>query len=122
ADYLKAAREAGCSDLHLCVDRPPFVRRHGLIHYLDEPDLTPQRAERLNLSSLSPGQRALLQEHLQLDFSLEVPGVGRHRCNVFKSRVGWEGAYRLISSVVPTLDELGMPPVLRTLTEYHQGL
>lgn len=121
-DYLVAARQAGCSDLHLCVNRPPFVRRFGEIHYLDEPDLTPQRAERLNFSALSPGLRAQIAEHLQTDFSFDIPGVGRHRCNVFKSRVGWEGSYRLIPETVPTLEQLGMPPVLKTLTEYHQGL
>jgi len=121
-DYLRIAREAGCSDLHLVVGRPPFVRFKGLLHFFDEEPLTSERSEKLNFAQLTDAQRAVLNEHQQLDFALELEGLGRHRCNIFKQRLGWEGVYRIIPGSVPSLTDLNMPPVLARLTEYNQGL
>lgn len=120
--YLRLARHWGCSDLHLSVGRPPFVRLHGQIRYMEVPPLTAEQGEQFNFSVLSPDQRAILDEHLQIDFALEIPGVGRHRCNIFRQRLGWDGAYRIIRQQVPTLEELGLPAHLRKFTEFQQGL
>lgn len=120
--YLGFARASGCSDLHLCVGVPPFVRLHGRIHYLDDRPLTSDRSEALNFSCLTGDQKTELLHRRQLDFALEIPNLGRHRCNIYRQRLGWEGAYRVVPSQVPTLDELGMPPILKKLTEYHHGM
>ncbi|MGI8906696.1 MAG: PilT/PilU family type 4a pilus ATPase [Candidatus Sumerlaeaceae bacterium] len=121
-DYLVMGREAGCSDLHLVVGRAPFLRYQGNLIFLEEQPLTEERSEALNFSMLSDTQKETLRQEQQLDFALDVPGVGRHRCNVFKQRIGWEGVYRIVPREVPTLEGLAMPPVLQKLTEYHQGL
>jgi len=120
--FLRLARHWGCSDLHLTVGRPPFVRLHGQIRYMEMDILTPERAEELNFSGLNDDQRATAADNQQLDFALEIEGVGRHRCNIFKQRLGWDGSYRIIRSSVPTLEELGLPASLRVFTEYNQGL
>lgn len=122
AGFLKLARHWGCSDLHLSVGRPPFVRMHGHIRYMEMDPLTPEKAEELNFSGLSESQKAQAHEFQQLDFPLEVEGVGRHRCNLFKQRLGWDGSYRVIRNSVPTFEELGLPQTLRVFTEYNQGL
>ena len=121
-EYLQMARQWSCSDFHITVGRPPFVRRNGEIHYLDEKPLTEERSEELNFSALSPPQQEVVRENLQIDFALEIPKLGRHRCNVYKQRMGWEGAYRVVPTVAPTVDQLGFPPIMKSLTEYHQGL
>lgn len=89
---------------------------------MDAPTLTAEQSEKLNFSALSDEQRAIAREKLQIDFAWEVPSIGRHRCNVFRQRLGWEGAYRIIRSEVPTMEDLNLPPILRTLTTYYQGL
>ncbi len=124
-DFLRLGRHWGCSDLHLSVGRPPFMRRGGQIIYLDSlgvPPLTPELSEELNFSALSDRQREWLLDAQSLDFALELPGGGRYRCNIFRQRLGWDGSYRIVRDRVPTMDELGLPPVAKTLTEYHQGM
>lgn len=122
AGYLRYARETQCSDLHFCIGTPPFVRWHGHVYYLDDEPLTPDRSEQINMSLLDQEQLDQLRSSLQLDFSLEFPELGRYRCNVYHQRLGWEGAYHIVPSVLPTIEELGLPPVVKKLTEYHHGL
>jgi twitching motility protein PilT len=121
-DYLGFARRTGCSDLHLCIGRPPFVRLHGEIQYLKDEVLTAESSEELNFAFLTPEQKLELEEELQVDFPLEVPEIGRMRCNVYKQALGWEGAYRLVPPMVRSIEELGLPPVTKMLTEFQQGL
>lgn len=123
-DFLRLARHWGCSDLHLTVGRVPFVRLGGQIRYLEgyAEELTPERAEELNFSALSDRQAELARLDQSIDFSLELPGAQRYRCNMFKQRLGWDGSYRIVRDSIPTIEELNLPPVARTLTEYHQGM
>lgn len=120
--FLRLARHWGCSDLHLSVGRPPFVRLHGQIRYMESEPLTPERSEELNFLGLTEPQRLLAVHNQQLDFALEIEGVGRHRCNVFKQRLGWDGVYRIVKADIPTVEQLGLPHSVRVFTEYHQGL
>lgn len=119
---LKLARHWGCSDLHISVGRPPFVRLNGELRYMEMDPLTPDRAMDLNFSVLTEEQRLQAQEAQQLDFAIEVANQGRYRCSVFKQRLGWDGAYRIVASRIPTVEELGLPESLKILTEYNQGL
>lgn len=121
-DLLKLARHWGASDLHISVGRPPFIRYRGEIRYLDMEPVDELKAEKLNFQLMSEEQRQVALKKLNLDFALELPGLGRHRCNVFHQRLGWDGVYRIVGQKNPTFDELGLPPVCKTLTEYHQGM
>jgi twitching motility protein PilT len=121
-DMLRLARHWGASDLHVTVGRPPFVRINGQIRYMEMDSIDEEKAEILNFSLMTPEQREEIVQSLNLDFAVEIPGVGRHRCNVFRQRLGWDGVYRIVASRIPTIEELGLPPICRTLTEYHQGL
>jgi len=122
ADYLVMARQAGCSDLHLIPGRKPLLRKDGELIFLDTPSLSPERARDLNFSLLTNEQKKEADEHLQLEYAMEIGGSGRHRCNVFQQRVGWEGSYRIVPNYVPSLTDIDAPPVLQKLTEFHQGL
>lgn len=122
ADYLSFSRAAGCSDLHISVDRSPFVRWQGQLYFLDSPPLTASQTESLLFSALSNEQATTAKENHQLDFAFELAGIGRHRANIYKQRIGWDGAFRIVSSQVPSLEDLEVPKVLSKLTQYHQGL
>lgn len=121
-EYLQLARHWGASDLHLCVGKPPFVRMFGDMRYMKTDVLTPEVAQNLNFQLLTKSQRKRLQEDLNLDFSMEIEGLGRHRCNIFHQRLGWNGVYRIVPNEVPTIDSIGLPDVAKQLTDYHQGL
>lgn len=119
---LRLARHWGCSDLHLSVGRPPFVRLNGDIRYMETDVLAASRAEELNFSALTDAQRHRSHEQHGLDFALEVTGVGRHRCSIFEQRLGWDGAYRIVPTEIPTLESLGLPPHFESFTHYENGL
>lgn len=121
-DLLKLARHWGASDLHLSVGRPPFIRYRGEIRYLDMEPVDELKAEKLNFQLMNEDQRAAALKNLNIDFALDLPGLGRHRCNVFHQRLGWDGVYRIINQKNPTFEDLGLPPVCKTMTEYHQGM
>jgi twitching motility protein PilT len=119
---LRLARHWGSSDLHLNVGRPPFVRLHGQIRYMEMEDLTEEKSGELNFSALSETQQAVALHNRQLEFALEIPNVGRHRCSVFKDHRGWCGSYHIISLHPSSLSELKLPETLASCTTNQQGL
>lgn len=121
-DFLRLARHWGASDLHVAAGRPPFVRMNGTIRYMEMEPLTTEESELLNFSLLTSAQSAQLLQDSNLDFGLDLGRAGRYRCNIFKHRLGWDGVYRVISQKIPSLQELGLPPAVKSLTEYYQGL
>jgi twitching motility protein PilT len=123
-DYLRYAEQLDCSDLHLGVTAAPLGRRYGHLQPLWEgaPHLTPEDTWHLVTGFLSAEQLATLQQHLALEFSYSVEGLGRFRTSVVKQRKGFDIIFRLIKTQVKTMDELGLPQALKVLTQYHNGL
>ena len=123
--YLEAAVQMGASDLHLGPDAPALVRIHGQLNPLEGPGarfLSKPETEQLARSFLTPKQTARVEEHGSIDFCYDAPGLCRFRTSVVRQRRGWESVFRVISTRIRTMDELGLPPVLKTLTRYHNGL
>ena len=122
ADLLRFAREQGCTDLHISPGRPPFVRHTGDIHYLSDVSVTKLKADDMNLGAVPSEIRHRLPAMGQLEFALEIPRLGRHRCSVFRQRLGWDGVYRIVPVAIPALEQTGLPPVLRDLVDHRHGL
>ena len=122
AEYLRKARELGCSDFHFQVDSAPLVRLHGQLIRLKHPTLSADDTEKAVRELLDDEQWRELEEHLDLDFCLETEDHGRYRANCFQQRKGKEAIFRLIPDTVPTLEELNMPDVLKEFTQYNQGI
>ena len=123
--YLEAAVQMGASDLHLGPDAPALVRIHGQLVPLEGPGarmLNKTETEQLARSFLTPKQVALVEGHGSVDYCYDAAGISRFRTSVVRQRRGWESVFRVISSRIRTMDELGLPPVLKTLTRYHNGL
>ncbi|MCX6936195.1 MAG: type IV pilus twitching motility protein PilT [Verrucomicrobia bacterium] len=123
--YLERAVEMGASDLHLGPDSPALVRIHGQLFPIDGAGariLDKEETEQLARSFLLFKQSTRVEEHGSFEFCYEVPELARFRTSVVRQRRGWESVFRVISSKIRTMDELGLPPVLKTLTRYHNGL
>ena len=123
--YLERAVEMGASDLHLGPDAPALVRIHGQLSPLEGPGarhLSKEETEQLGRSFLMPKQVARVEEHGSFDFCYEAEGLARFRTSVVRQRRGWESVFRVISNKIRSMDELALPPVLKTLTRYHNGL
>ncbi len=71
---------------------------------------------------LQPGQRKIVEDNHQIDFSYEIKGVARFRGSVVNQRSGLAAAFRVIPAKIPPLDTLGLPEVARKVLDSHQGL
>jgi twitching motility protein PilT len=114
--------EEGASDCHLSSGEPPLLRVHGDLKKLDHPPLTKEDVHALVYDIMSDTQRKTFEETHECDFSFEMPSVARFRVNVFMQRKGEGAVFRTIPTKILTLEELGMPPVLRQLCDKEKGL
>lgn len=111
------------SDLHLQVGLPPMLRIDGaLTPVANTPVLTPELAERLIFSILDNEQRQILTKDKEFDFSFSFGDLGRFRVNAFHAMGNLAAALRLIPNQMPTLEELGLPPVVANFANYPRGL
>jgi twitching motility protein PilT len=110
------------SDLHLCIRMPPILRIDGQLRALNSPALTAEELTAMILGVLSDTQKAKFDSTWELDFSLEVRGVGRFRVNVHRQRGAIEAAFRVISEEVRSLKQLGMPSIVEDLCRLESGL
>lgn len=120
---LQATVQAGASDLHLSVGRPPTARRDGvLVPFEGVSLLTPEETERCVRSLLSLELQHELEHHSQVDFSFGLEGIGRFRANAFKQRNTYALALRVIPFRVRSLEELGAPWAASELLNRPYGL
>ncbi len=115
-----AARNA--SDLYLTVDSPPVLRIEGTTERLGTEVLKPTQVEALANSVMSERQRAQFDDKLEQNLAIASENLGRFRVNVFRQRGAIAVVVRQIKTRIPTLDELGLPPALKTLALTRRGL
>lgn len=118
---LTETMEKNASDIHLTVGSPPIFRINGELRIEGDEPIDAATMERFahRLIGDSWGQ---FQELGELDFAYEVEGVGRFRINTFKQKGNISVAARSITSEIPTIEQLEMPPILNELALKPQGL
>jgi len=117
------AAEKGASDVHIVAFSPPLFRIKGAMQPLaDMEPLTPDDIDQALEKITSEEQRAAFERDLELDFGYTVPEVGRIRGNAAKQRGTTSLVIRLLPSVVPSLEQLGMPEVCKELILRPRGL
>ncbi len=121
-DLLSRAVAAGASDLHLCADVPPMARINGFLNPLADHATPADTCRELVLGILTDTQRARLEEEWELDFALQVDGLGRFRANAHYSRGALEAAFRYIPDKIPELGELGHREIVFHLCNLQRGL
>ena len=120
---LALTLQRNASDLHLLVGYYPTLRIFGdLISIQQTEILTEESMEKLLLPSLSPTQRSILNEHWELDFGMDFENKARFRVNLYRQRGSLSAAFRLIPQKILSLDDLGLPPIIKSITELKQGL
>ena len=122
-EYLELGKRADASDIHLSVSSQPTCRRYGALIPMWEnaPLLTAEETEKLAREFLDENQLARLNEHGDVDFAY-TNSTGRYRTSIVRQRLGIDLSFRIISNSLRSLDDLGMPPQLKLLTQYHNGL
>ena len=121
-DYLAQTVTKGGSDLHLTVGAPPAARVHGSLQALEEMSFDAGQVRELILGTMNETQRSKLEDDWELDYAIEVSGVGRFRGNVHFCRQNIEAVYRYIPAEIPELSTLGHYPILEEICHLQRGL
>lgn len=99
-----------------------MLRVHGELKKLDGAPLSPEDVHALIFDIMNDSQRKTFQETLECDFSFALGDTARFRVNVFMQRKGEAAVFRTIPTKILSLEELGMPPILKQLCEKEKGL
>ena len=120
-DLMEHLVEMGGSDMHIQATAPVYFRISGKLTPIGD-ELTPQECQKLIFSMLNNTQRKELEQNWELDCSYGVRGLARFRVNVYKERGCYAACLRALSSKIPNFDQLGLPKVVREITERPRGL
>lgn len=121
-EILKETVDRQASDLHLAVGLPPVLRIDGRLQPMDRPPLTPSVAREMIYSILTQDQRQKLETDWEVDLSYSLYGQARFRVNAYFQRGTLGAAFRLVPTIIKTVDELGLPKVLHTFSQKPRGL
>jgi len=122
-DLLKIGVASGASDLHLKVGSYPMMRVNGsLIVASEEGRLDRTDTEAMATALFTPEHLEKFRKVQEVDLAYSVPGLGRFRVNVFQQRGTVGLALRVIPTRIRTIDELGLPPVLKRIASEERGL
>ena len=120
--YLKLAVEKNASDIFFTSNAPAMLKVEGELLAIGKQQLTGDFIRDLAYSILTPEQQAYLKQNLEIDLATQAQGLGRFRVNVFHQRGAIGMVLRYVKASVPTLEELGVPEVLKDLIMHKRGM
>jgi twitching motility protein PilU len=120
--FLKLMVEKNASDLFFSVGAPPNIKIHGVTSALGKEPVKPNQMAEMVLSVTSDAQKIEFEEQMELNMAYSVTGVGRFRINIFRQRSELAMVVRYIQGEIPSLDALGLPPIIQSLMLESQGL
>ncbi|MFO7909102.1 type IV pilus twitching motility protein PilT [Vreelandella aquamarina] len=121
-ELLAFSAKQNASDLHLSSGLPPMIRVDGDIRRLNVPAMENKEVRALIYDIMGDRQRRDYEEHLEVDFSFEVPGIARFRVNAFNHARGAGAVFRTIPSDVLSMETLGLGEVFERLAMLPRGL
>lgn len=119
---MGCAKEAGASDVHITVGISPKMRVNGTLKVMPFPMLLPPDTKRICDSMMTDKQKQCFEEKGEWDFSFSIPSMGRYRVNAFRQRGSVAMVLRLVGTVVPTPESLGLPQSVIDLYSQKRGL
>jgi len=121
-DLLRLLLSRNGSDLFLTADFPPAIKVDGKITKVSPQPLNGQHTQALARAIMSDKQSAEFERSMECNFAISPGGIGRFRVNAFvqMGKVGL--VMRTIPAKIPTIDELGLPQVLKTLALAKRGI
>ncbi|HCF05183.1 MAG: twitching motility protein [Desulfomicrobiaceae bacterium] len=120
--FFKMMHDLGASDLHLSSGSQPIIRLHGDMQRVKYKILEHDELKKLLYEITPENKIKQFEETGDVDFSYEVPHVARYRANFFMQKRGIGAVFREIPQKILTVDELGLPPILKNLAMLPKGL
>jgi twitching motility protein PilT len=121
-DFLRYLVDQRGSDLHVKAGGPAYVRVNGHLSKTDFPSLSAADCERAAMDLMDDDQARKFKESGEVDFAYSEQGLGRFRVNVFRQRGSVGMACRRVLPGSPAFDTLGLPPVIKSLSEEQRGM
>ncbi|MCD9489041.1 type IV pilus twitching motility protein PilT [Photobacterium iliopiscarium] len=121
-ELLDFSVKHNASDLHLSAGVPPIIRVDGDVRKLSLPALSHTEVHQLIFDIMNDAQRREYEEKLEVDFSFELPDIGRFRVNAFHQSRGASAVLRTIPVNIPTLASLNVPEVFYDIAQLNRGL
>lgn len=112
----------GASDLHLSAGLPPMIRVDGDIRRINLPALPQPEVHRLIYEIMNDKQRQQFEQHLETDFSFDLPNVSRFRVNAFQQNRGSGAVFRTVPAKVLSMQQLGLAPIFTEICHYPRGI
>lgn len=119
---LAFTMQNNASDLHLSAGSPAIIRVSGTLKRVKGDPLSSDDIRTMLYSVMTEDQRADYEKNMELDFAIALGEKARFRVNGFTSRLGSCAVFRTIPTVIPTMEELGLPPVMRRFAELERGI
>jgi len=119
---LAFSAEQGGSDCHLSTGEPPMIRIHGDLKKLDHPPMERDEIHNLIYDIMNDAQRKVFEETHECDFSFDLGSLARFRVNVFMQRKGEAAVFRAIPTKIQSIEELGLPSIIRQICNREKGL
>jgi twitching motility protein PilT len=120
--FLSLIVRQGGSDLHVAEGQPPKMRKHGDVKAIRNEPVTRDEAATMMSEICGPGNWALFDDRGDLDFAYDMDPQSRFRCNFLKQAGGYGAVFRLIPTKIASLDELGIPSVVKEFGHLRGGL
>jgi twitching motility protein PilT len=122
AELLAFTVKNKASDLHLSAGLPPMIRVDGDVRRINLPPLEHKELHDMIYDIMSDFQRKEYEEHYEMDFSFEIPGLARFRVNAFNQNRGCGGVFRTIPTEILSFEDLNCPPIFKELIDVPRGL
>lgn len=119
---LAFTMQNNASDLHLSAGSPPIIRTDGSMKRVKADPLSSDDIRTMLYSVMTEEQRAEYEQNMELDFAIALGEKARFRVNGFTSRLGACAVFRTIPTEIPTMEDLGLPPVMRRFAELERGI
>lgn len=119
---LKLMVHKNASDLFITAGVAPSLKVNGKLAPVTQGTLTPVQSREIVMSIMTPAQREEFERSSECNFAISASGIGRFRVSAFVQRNHAGMVLRKIETTIPTIDELGLPPVLRDLAMTKRGL
>src|SRR5881409_1071131 len=120
--FLSVIVKHGGSDLHIGEGEPPKMRMHGDIMPIRAEPVKREEAVQIMSEVCGPHNWEIFEQRGDLDFAYEMDQASRFRTNYFKQSNGYGAAFRLIPTKIATLEELGIPVVVKEFAHLRGGL
>ena len=122
AEFAKVAAERRASDIFIKADAPPAVRVDGRVTPLEFPPLTGDEVRQLAYSIMTNEQIGRFERRHELDLAFTLENIARFRANIYEQRGSAGMVLRIIPLGIYTVEDLGLPTVIRDLAMPRQGL